>query len=40
VATIELFEAPVRAIGVGDSFIIRAGCDKQFKTARRSSRTG
>jgi uncharacterized phage protein (TIGR02218 family) len=33
-ATIELFEAPVRAITVGDSFIIRAGCDKQFKTCK------
>jgi uncharacterized phage protein (TIGR02218 family) len=34
VATLELFEAPVRAIGVGDGFIIRAGCDKQFKTCK------
>jgi uncharacterized phage protein (TIGR02218 family) len=34
VATIELFEAPVRSVGVGDSFVIRAGCDKQFKTCR------
>ena len=34
IATIELFEAPVRAIGAGDSFIIRAGCDKQFKTCK------
>jgi uncharacterized phage protein (TIGR02218 family) len=24
----------VRAIAVGDSFIIRAGCDKQFKTCK------
>ena len=34
VVTIELFEAPVRAIAVGDGFIIRAGCDKQFKTCK------
>ncbi len=34
VATLELFEAPVRAIGIGDSFTIHAGCDKQFKTCK------
>ena len=35
VVTIELFEAPVRAIAVGDGFVIRAGCDKQFKTCKK-----
>jgi uncharacterized phage protein (TIGR02218 family) len=34
VVTVELFEAPVRAIGIGDGFVIRAGCDKQFKTCK------
>lgn len=29
---IELFEAPVRPLGVGHAFVIRAGCDKQLKT--------
>lgn len=33
-ARIELFEAPVRPIGAGDAFTIRAGCDKQFPTCR------
>ncbi len=27
-------EVPVRAIGVGDGFVIRAGCDKQLATCR------
>lgn len=31
-AQIELFEAPIRSIAVSDTFIIRAGCDKQFST--------
>jgi uncharacterized phage protein (TIGR02218 family) len=31
---IELFEAPVRALAVGDAFVIRAGCDKQFTTCK------
>lgn len=34
VVTIELFEAPVRSIAMNDAFIIRAGCDKQFKTCK------
>jgi uncharacterized phage protein (TIGR02218 family) len=34
VATIEFFEAPIRSIGAVDTFIIRAGCDKQFKTCK------
>lgn len=34
VATIELFEAPVRSIAASDTFAIRAGCDKQFKTCK------
>ena len=34
VATVELFEAPVRSIAIGDGFIIRSGCDKQFKTCK------
>jgi uncharacterized phage protein (TIGR02218 family) len=32
--TIDLFEAPVKSIAVGDSFSIRAGCDKQFATCK------
>ncbi len=32
--SIELFEAPVRAMAPGDQFIIRAGCDKQFSTCK------
>lgn len=32
--SVELFEAPVQSITVGDAFIIRAGCDKQFSTCR------
>lgn len=31
---VELFEAPVRSIAVGDTFAIRSGCDKQFKTCK------
>lgn len=31
---VELFEAPVRSIVAGDTFTIRAGCDKQFKTCK------
>lgn len=34
VATIELFEAPVRSIAASDTFAIRAGCDKQFNTCK------
>lgn len=30
----ELFEAPVRSIAIGDGFVIRAGCDKQFRTCK------
>lgn len=30
--TITLFEAPVRPIGVGDGFVVTAGCDKQLAT--------
>lgn len=29
IVTITLLEAPVRQIAVGDSFVIRAGCDKR-----------
>ena len=32
--TISLLEAPVRHMTVGDTFIIRAGCDKQLETCR------
>jgi uncharacterized phage protein (TIGR02218 family) len=32
--SIELFEAPVRPLTIGDQFIIRAGCDKQFATCK------
>ena len=32
--TVTLLEAPVRALGVGDGFVIRAGCDKQLATCR------
>ena len=32
--TITLLEAPVRALGVGDAFVIRAGCDKRLETCR------
>jgi uncharacterized phage protein (TIGR02218 family) len=39
-AAIELFEGPVRSIKVGDSFIIRAGCDKQFATCRAKFANG
>lgn len=34
IVAVELFEAPVRSIGAGDGFVIRAGCDKQFKTCK------
>jgi uncharacterized phage protein (TIGR02218 family) len=34
VVRIEFFETPVRPIGAGDAFTIRAGCDKQFATCR------
>ena len=33
-ATITLLEVPVRAIGVADGFVIRAGCDKRLETCR------
>jgi len=32
--TITLLEAPVRSIGVGDTFDIFAGCDKRFETCQ------
>lgn len=32
--TITLLELPVRAIAVGDRFVIRAGCDKRIETCR------
>jgi len=32
--TVTLLEAPVRAIAVGDSFDITAGCDKRFETCK------
>ena len=32
--TITLLEVPVRAIGLGDGFVIRAGCDKRLETCR------
>lgn len=32
IATLTLLEAPVRAIAEGDSFIVRAGCDKRIAT--------
>ena len=32
--TLTLLEAPVRGIGMGDSFTIRAGCDKRLETCR------
>jgi uncharacterized phage protein (TIGR02218 family) len=32
IAILTLLEAPVRPIGVGDAFIIRAGCDKRIAT--------
>ena len=31
---VTLLEVPVRALGVGDGFVIRAGCDKQLATCR------
>ena len=31
---ITLLETPVRPFGVGDVFVIRAGCDKQLETCR------
>ena len=31
-SAITLFEAPVRPIAVGDAFLAKAGCDKQFAT--------
>jgi uncharacterized phage protein (TIGR02218 family) len=34
VVTIILLEEPVRAIAEGDSFVIRAGCDKRVSTCR------
>ena len=34
IVAVELFEAPVHSIGAGDGFVIRAGCDKQFKTCK------
>ncbi|MDB6183048.1 DUF2163 domain-containing protein [Paracoccus fistulariae] len=32
--TLTLLEAPVRGIGMGDAFTIRAGCDKRLETCR------
>ncbi|OZA19105.1 MAG: beta tubulin [Rhodobacterales bacterium 17-64-5] len=32
--TITLLEASVRVLGVGDAFVIRAGCDKRLETCR------
>jgi uncharacterized phage protein (TIGR02218 family) len=32
--TVSLLEAPVRHIAIGDTFIIRAGCDKRIETCR------
>jgi uncharacterized phage protein (TIGR02218 family) len=32
--TVSLLEAPVRHIAIGDTFIIRAGCDKRPETCR------
>jgi uncharacterized phage protein (TIGR02218 family) len=34
IATIALLEAPVRPMTVGDTFVIRAGCDKRLETCR------
>lgn len=34
VVTVELWQPMSRSIAVGDTFIIRAGCDKQFATCR------
>ena len=31
---ITLLEVPVRALAIGDGFVIRAGCDKQLETCR------
>ena len=32
--TITLLEVPVRALGLSDAFVIRAGCDKRLETCR------
>jgi uncharacterized phage protein (TIGR02218 family) len=32
--TVSLLEAPVRSMAIGDTFIIRAGCDKRLETCR------
>ncbi len=32
--TVSLLEAPVRPLAIGDSFVIRAGCDKRLETCR------
>jgi uncharacterized phage protein (TIGR02218 family) len=32
--TVSLLEAPVRAMVIGDSFVVRAGCDKRLETCR------
>ena len=33
-ASLDLYEQPVRPVATGDSFILRAGCDKRFTTCR------
>jgi uncharacterized phage protein (TIGR02218 family) len=32
--TVSLLEAPVRPLAIGDTFVIRAGCDKRLETCR------
>ena len=32
--TVTMLEVPVRAIGVADGFVIRAGCNKRLETCR------
>ncbi len=32
--TVSLLEAPVRSVAIGDTFAIRAGCDKRLETCR------
>ncbi|MBN9568974.1 MAG: DUF2163 domain-containing protein [Alphaproteobacteria bacterium] len=34
IVTISLLEKPVRAIAIGDAFVVRAGCDKRTGTCR------
>ena len=38
IAAITLLEAPIRPIGAGDGFIIRAGCDKRIATCAQKFR--